>query len=48
MKHFKPEQDEAEVMGIIDKALALYYSTMKEKKEKDIVNEESECDEMEI
>jgi ParB family chromosome partitioning protein len=47
-KHFKPEQEEAEVMSIIDKALAMYYSTMQKKESKDMVNEDSEDEEMEM
>jgi ParB family chromosome partitioning protein len=49
MKHFKPEQEEVEVMSIIDKALAMYYSTIQKKESKeDIHHEESEDDEMEM
>lgn len=48
-KHFKPEQEEAEVMSIIDKALAMYYSTIQKKESKEgIQHEESEDEEMEM
>jgi hypothetical protein len=29
IKHFKPDQEEAEVIGIIDKALRMYYESIK-------------------
>lgn len=55
MKHFKPEQEETEVMSIIDKALAMYYSNsnketknIDKEESKDMDSEESEDDEMEI
>lgn len=50
-KHFKPEQDESEVMSIIDKALAMYYASInnnQENQEKAIPKDESEDDELEM
>ncbi len=45
MKHFKPEQEELEVMSIVDRALALYYQSIESDKDTPI---EKDGEEMEL